>query len=127
MDDQGKPLFKSSGYLAENRNLNTCVADCDAGAVVVVSRAGKLRFRYTGPPSTFWGSSRQESFSPVGITTDSQANILISDNNINDIDIIDQDGHFLRCIENCGLQIPWVDSSDNLFVAAVVTIKKIQY
>nr|XP_022327864.1 uncharacterized protein LOC111127123 [Crassostrea virginica] len=89
LDDQGKPLFKSSGYLAENRNLNICVADFDAGSVIVVSRAGKLRFRYTGSPSTFWGSSRQELFSPVGITTDSQANILTSDYSSNDIDIID--------------------------------------
>nr|XP_022305049.1 tripartite motif-containing protein 3-like [Crassostrea virginica] len=130
-DDQGKPLYSSSGlyikYLSENRNTDICVADCDAGAVVVVSAAGKLRFRYTGPPST-----PGEPFQPYGITTDSQANILTSDYNNHRINIIDQNGHFLHFLHNCGLQSPCglcVDSRDNLFVVENETgkVKKLQY
>ncbi|XP_078331230.1 uncharacterized protein LOC144625055 [Crassostrea virginica] len=119
-DDQGKPLYKSGGfyiykYLSENRNSDICVADCHARAVVVVSAAGKLRFRYTGPPSI-----PRESFCPYRITTDGRGNILSSDHDIHRIHIIDKDGHFLRYIHNCGLQSTCglcVDSRDYLFVA----------
>ena len=128
-DDRGRPLYKSSdfSYLCENRNLDICVADGDARAVVVVSADGKFRFRYTGTRYIPW-----RSFCPVGITTDSRANILTSDRDNQRIHIIDQDGHFLRYIHKCGLKIPRglsVDSTNNLFVADWGTgkVKKIQY
>nr|XP_022300810.1 uncharacterized protein LOC111109014 [Crassostrea virginica] len=128
-DDQGKPLYTSGSYikyLSENRNLDICLADNFARAVVVVSAAGKLRFRYTGAPSI-----SRESFYPVGITTDSRGNILTSDYWNDSIHIIDQNGHFLHYIHSCGLCGPWglcVDSLDNLFVVEDRSkMKKLKY
>ena len=128
-DGRGKPLYacKMGGDLTENRNLDICVADCDADAVVVVSADGQFRFKYFGYPY-----STQGSFKPTGITTDSRANILITDCDNHHIHIVDQDGYFLRYIDNCGLHYPIdlsLDTSDNLFIAEkkLFIVKKIQY
>ena len=94
------------------------MADLFAHAKVVVSAIGKQR--------------SSKSLKPIDITTYSQSRILISDGKNHHIHIVDKDGHFLRYIDNCGLQYPWgvcVVSRENLFVAECVTgkIKKIQY
>lgn len=128
-DAEGQSLFRApdyqcgldcTTYIAENRNLDICVADVHNQAIIVVNRAGELRFRYTGI------------MKPIGITTDSRGRILAADSHNNRIHILDQDGQFLRYIDNCGLDTPWtlsVDNDDNLVVLMKDSgnVKKIQY
>nr|XP_022311986.1 tripartite motif-containing protein 3-like isoform X2 [Crassostrea virginica]XP_022311987.1 tripartite motif-containing protein 3-like isoform X2 [Crassostrea virginica]XP_022311988.1 tripartite motif-containing protein 3-like isoform X2 [Crassostrea virginica] len=129
-DGQGNPIFKDgffSLFMSENNNGDVCVSDPNAGTVVVVDKTGRVRFRYDGTPA-----SREKAFSPRGIVTDALNQIIVADYNNNCLHILDQNGQFLRCVDDCGLEHPFglsVDSKGRLWVGFVDTgeIKVIQY
>eukprot|EP00105_Crassostrea_gigas_P021693 XP_011440913.1 PREDICTED: uncharacterized protein LOC105337743 [Crassostrea gigas] len=130
-DSDGKPLYSGNNkikYITENRNHDICVADWWSGAVVVVNQDGELRWRYTSYPSV----TKNELFQPHCITNDSQSLILTADCNNDCIHILDQNGQFLRFIDNCDLSGHFglcVDNNNNLFVCECEkgNVKKIKY
>nr|XP_022312012.1 tripartite motif-containing protein 2-like [Crassostrea virginica] len=130
-DGQGNPIFKDGIYcsllMSENNNGDVCVSDANANTVVVVDKTGRVRFRYDGTPAR-----REKSFNPRGIVTDALNQIIVADYNNNCLHILDQNGQFLRCVDDCGLGSPHglsADSEGRLWVGSLNSgeIKVIQY
>ncbi|XP_048750839.2 uncharacterized protein LOC125662608 [Ostrea edulis] len=128
-DEDGEPIYKGGEYglyMMENNNGDICVCDRNAKTVVVVTKSGRVRFRYDGTPS------RMDSFNPVHVVTDSMNQIILADYNNDCLHILDQNGQFLRCVDNCGLGEPHglsVDSEGRLWVGLLDSgkVKVIQY
>jgi hypothetical protein len=128
-DADGEPIYKGGEYglcLVENNNGDVCVSDSNADTVVVVNMSGRVRFRYDGTPAR-----RKEPFNLAHIVTDSMSQIIVADCN-HCLHILDQNGQFLRCVDNCGLDYPnglSVDSEGRLWVGLQKSgdMKVIQY
>ena len=129
-DGQGNPIFKDGDYsllMSENNNGDVCVSDVNADTVVVVDKTGRVRFQYDGTPAR-----REKSFDPRGIVTDALSQIIVADFNNNCLHILDQNGQFLKCVDDCGLKSSWglsVDGEGRLWVGSAYPeeIKVIAY
>jgi hypothetical protein len=129
-NEDGEPIYKGGKtglYVVENNNGDVCASDTNACTVVVVNKSGRFRFRYDGTPAR-----REEPFYPVHIVTDSMSQIIVADYNNDCLHILDQNGQFLRCVDNCGLNYSYglsVDSEGRLWVGLEKSgkVKVIQY
>ncbi|XP_062599425.1 tripartite motif-containing protein 3-like [Saccostrea cucullata] len=115
-DEHGDPIYQGGEYtvFVENNNGDIVASDRNADTVVVVDRAGKVRFRYNNKPP-----GGKESFCPSQMVTDSMGHIIVADQFNNCLHILDQNGQFLRCVDNCGLEYPMglsVDIEGRLWV-----------
>jgi hypothetical protein len=124
--DTGKPLYSGPDFITENKNLDIVVSDWNTKTVVVVNWEGTFRFSYDG------NSRVKKPFNPRGVTTDSMCHILIADHDNQAIHIIDQNGRFLRYIDNCDLHRPYdlsTATDDVCFVSERKTgiVKQIKY
>lgn len=103
-DENGKPIFEGKIshalciHVVENNNGDVCISDENAGVIIVVSLAGKVRFRYDWKPA-----KKNNQFGPRSIVTDSLGQIIIADNGNSCLHILDQDGQFIKCVDNCEL------------------------
>ncbi|XP_078309616.1 uncharacterized protein LOC144617992 [Crassostrea virginica] len=143
-DDQTEEIIRLQGWIPGN----LCVTS--SGELLVIMRSEdetqskvvrysgstvkqRIQFDngqplYTGHPSP----TKNKPFKPYGITTDSQRHILTVDGDKHCIHILNEDGQFLRFIDNCDLEDPYglcVDSNDSLFVCEFYrgSVKKIKY
>ena len=73
-----------------------------------MDKTGRVRFRYDGTPTR-----REESFDPRGIVTDYMNQIIVTDINNKCLHILDHNGQFLRCVDDCGLDSPYELSVDS--------------
>ncbi|XP_062579094.1 uncharacterized protein LOC134241017 [Saccostrea cucullata] len=134
-DKKNREIF-GRGYtslrMAENGNGDLCVADVNASSVVVLTEAGRVRFRYDGTPAM-----REVEFQPNHIVTNSLFQIIVGD--FNDLDflnhgclhILERDGELLRCVDNFGVNSfdifgLSVDPEDRLWIAVNGKVKVIQ-
>ncbi|XP_062599613.1 E3 ubiquitin-protein ligase TRIM71-like, partial [Saccostrea cucullata] len=129
-DEHGNQILKNgfhTPFVDENINGDICVSDVNANMVVVVGKSGRVRFRYDGT-----SAGMENPFQPQQIVTDSVGQIIVADNNNACLHILHQNGQFLRCIDNCGLEKPYglsVDSEGRLWVGLCQSgkVKVIQY
>lgn len=110
-DREGHALYEAPAYITDNLTGDVIVSDYKKKAVIVVDRNGDHRFSYRGLVLGFL-----QQLWPRGVTTDNQANILVSNfNTLNCVHVADKDGHFLKVLEiDVGLLKPFGLTYDHL-------------
>ena len=126
-DDKGAKLFYRPTAVVENINDDICVINMGSKGLVVVDKAGRLRFTYDGTQASF-----PFFFSPTSLVTDSLGQILIADAMNSCLHILDENGILIRCIGRSILNIVSdlsIDENENLWVGELHSgkIKVLKY
>lgn len=126
-DEHGNPIFQGRHIsVTENINGDIVTTDANSKSVIALDNTGRIKFRYNESPP-----GKEVPFCPGKIVTDSVGHIIVADDN-HCLHILDQNGRFLRCVDNCGLDRPSglsLDSEGRLWVGSYSTgeIKVIEY
>lgn len=88
------PLFMLPYRLLQNTNDDLWVRDDSTKTLVVVDPIGRRRFTYAGPP---W-LRMEKPFSPGGLVHDKYGQIVVSDTENANVQLVSKDGRFLRYI-----------------------------
>ncbi|XP_062622405.1 uncharacterized protein LOC134283894 [Saccostrea cucullata] len=129
-DENGDPIYQggeNAVFVVDNYNGDIVASDGNAITVVVVDRTGKVKFRYNNKPP-----GGKKSFCPEQIVTDSMGHIIVTDPLNKCLQILDQNGQFLRCVGKLGGDTPGglsVDSEGRLWVGILnsTKVRVIQY
>lgn len=103
-DERSCPIFQTGKHaliVTENTNGDVVTSDQNADKVVVVSKSGKVRFRYNSKPA-----GGEKPFCPGHVVTDSAGHIIVADSNNTCLHILNQDG----------LQLNYVDYSETHYI-----------
>eukprot|EP00105_Crassostrea_gigas_P030844 XP_011453306.1 PREDICTED: tripartite motif-containing protein 45 [Crassostrea gigas] len=126
-DLRGRPLFPTGDtalHVTENRNWDVCVAVSSAQVVIVLNGLGAVRFKYSD-------KSGKKEFRPMGIATDGQCHIMVTDYFNSRVHVLDKDGELLRHIEGHGIYLPLsvsVCNYDTIYIGdSTGKIKQIQH
>jgi hypothetical protein len=114
--EDGEQLFFRPLAIVENRNEDICVVNGGSRGVVVVNKAGSLRFTYDGKASS---PSLTFCFKPTSVAIDSIGQILVTDAMNNCVHILDEDGQFLLFIGRSMINMPsdlGIDENGNLWI-----------
>lgn len=117
-DEHNCPIFQTGKHaliVTENTNGDIVTSDKNADKVVVVSRSGKVRFRYNIKPVR-----GKKPFCPGHVVTDSVGHIIVVDSNNTCLHILNQDGLPMNYVDysetHYTLRGLSLDSMDRLWV-----------
>ncbi|XP_063404724.1 uncharacterized protein LOC134688184 [Mytilus trossulus] len=99
----GNPLFHPGLgilFVTENNNEDMCVSDTNGCVITVLNKFGNFKFDYD-TTRALYDCPELATFKPGCIVTNSKSEILFTVQNF--IFVVDHNGHFVQCIDNCNL------------------------